>query len=213
MWPWVRTTATGLSRCFLQRLLDALGGLVARVDDHALLTGGGGDQVTVGPPGPGGEPGNEHDRPSIVVVREVVRGRNGSSSEPTGAAVPQRTHIRYGAHAGARSRTHASHRRTRRMRRRPGGQPANSGGGSSPGRSSCGSSSAGRAPGARRSVRNAVIAAALGVVVAAAWRPTRPRVFESDDEEGRRARRGHPSAAPARRRTPCDKPAEGKASR
>lgn len=53
----------GLEPMLLQRFLDALGGLVARVDDHALLTGGGGDQVAIGPPGPGGEPGNEHDRP------------------------------------------------------------------------------------------------------------------------------------------------------
>ncbi len=53
----------GLEPMLLQRFLDALGGLVARVDDHALLACGGGDQVAVGPPGPGGEPGNQHVRP------------------------------------------------------------------------------------------------------------------------------------------------------
>ncbi|CAM5469188.1 hypothetical protein SBADM41S_02265 [Streptomyces badius] len=53
----------GLEPMLLQRFLDTLGGLVARVDDHALLTGGGGDQIAIGPPGPGGEPGNKHDRP------------------------------------------------------------------------------------------------------------------------------------------------------
>ena len=53
----------GLEAMLPERFLDALGGLVARVDDHALLTRGGGDQIAVGPPGPGGEPGNKHDRP------------------------------------------------------------------------------------------------------------------------------------------------------
>ena len=53
----------GLEPMLRERVLDSLGGLVARVDDHALLAGGGGDQVAVGPPGPGGEPGNQHVRP------------------------------------------------------------------------------------------------------------------------------------------------------
>ncbi|CAG7655219.1 hypothetical protein SBRY_70055 [Actinacidiphila bryophytorum] len=52
-----------------EHVLDALGREVARVDDDALLTGGGGDHVAVGPPGPGGEPGNEHVRPSVVRER------------------------------------------------------------------------------------------------------------------------------------------------
>ncbi len=55
----------GLEAMLSDRFLDAFGGLMARVDDHALLTGGGGDEITVRPPGPGGEPGNEHDRPSL----------------------------------------------------------------------------------------------------------------------------------------------------
>jgi hypothetical protein len=55
----------GLEPMLPERFLDSLGGLMARVDDHALLTGGGGDEITVRPPGPGGEPGNEHDRPSL----------------------------------------------------------------------------------------------------------------------------------------------------
>lgn len=53
----------GLEPMLCDRVLDALGRLVARVDDDALLAGGGGDQVAIGAPGPGGEPGNQHVRP------------------------------------------------------------------------------------------------------------------------------------------------------
>ncbi|GHF87893.1 hypothetical protein GCM10018787_40700 [Streptomyces thermodiastaticus] len=59
----------GLEPMLAQRFLDAVGGLVARVDDHALLTGGGGDEIAVRPPGTGREPGNEHVRPSFVSIR------------------------------------------------------------------------------------------------------------------------------------------------
>ncbi|GGQ37316.1 hypothetical protein GCM10010233_64220 [Streptomyces pseudogriseolus] len=64
----------GLEPVLADRLRHTVGGLVARVDDHALLTGGGGDEITVRPPCPGGEPGNEHDRPSFVSVREACDG-------------------------------------------------------------------------------------------------------------------------------------------
>ncbi|GAA3072506.1 hypothetical protein GCM10020000_66570 [Streptomyces olivoverticillatus] len=47
----------GLEPMLAQCFLDALGGLMARVDDHALLACGRGDQVTVGPPqAPAGNP-------------------------------------------------------------------------------------------------------------------------------------------------------------
>ncbi|GGX95573.1 hypothetical protein GCM10010510_46230 [Streptomyces anandii JCM 4720] len=62
----------GLEPVLADRLRDAVGGLVAGVDDHALLTGGRGDEVAVRPPGPGGEPGNEHDRPSFVSIRAAA---------------------------------------------------------------------------------------------------------------------------------------------
>ena len=76
----------GLEPVLRERVLDALGGLVARVDDHALLAGGGGDHVTVGAPGPGGEPGNEHDRPSWWRTGGAAYGAGARGSEPTGAA-------------------------------------------------------------------------------------------------------------------------------
>jgi hypothetical protein len=46
--------------------LDPGGGLVAGIDDDALLTGGRGDQVAVGAPGPCGKTGDEHVGPLHV---------------------------------------------------------------------------------------------------------------------------------------------------
>ena len=42
-------------------LVDAGGGVLARVDDDALGAGTGGDDVAVGPPGACGEAGDEHE--------------------------------------------------------------------------------------------------------------------------------------------------------
>lgn len=81
----------GLEPMLPERVLDSLGGLVARVDDHALLACGGGDQIAVGAPGPGGEPGNEHDRPQFLVRRVIAA----VQSLPA-LLLSQRTHIRYG---------------------------------------------------------------------------------------------------------------------
>src|SRR5690606_29333913 len=140
----------GLQTVLADRLRDAVGGLVAGVDDHALLTGGGGDEITVRPPGPGGEPGNEHDRPSLGRYGRRATGCARGQSRPA-LPIPQRTHIRYGADAGGRlHRTHAyrpaheTHEETTRWSAR------NSGGVSSPGRSSCASSSGAPKHGARR---------------------------------------------------------------
>ena len=202
----------GLEPMLRERLLDALGGLVARVDDHALLTGGGGDQITVGPPGPGGEPGNEHDRPSCRVgTRWVVRRTCGSGQSLPALPIPQRTHIRYGAHAGGRltRRTRPS-RRTRRMRREPGGQQEQRR--RQLAREKFVRQQQRRTTARRKAqARNAVIASVLGVVVVGSGgavrdrglrqrrrrRPTRAR--EAD------ARRAAASKAP----DPCEKPAAG----
>ena len=55
-------------------LLDALGRVLARVDDHALGTGTRGHDVAVGPPGSGGEASDEHRRQSLLVWRVRVGG-------------------------------------------------------------------------------------------------------------------------------------------
>ena len=90
MWPWVRIDRDRLEPVLGDGLLDTLGGLVARVDDHALLTGGGGDQITVGPPGPGGEPGNEHDRPSIVRQQDAAVAPSRHFAVPAALSLPAR---------------------------------------------------------------------------------------------------------------------------
>src|SRR5207248_566354 len=48
---------------FGEDLVDAGLGVLARVDDHALLTGRGRDDITVGRERPGREPCDEHIRP------------------------------------------------------------------------------------------------------------------------------------------------------
>src|SRR5690606_22076456 len=99
----------GLEPVSADRFRDAVGGLVSRVDDHALLTGGGGDEVTVRPPGPGGEPGNEHDRPSSVSVRRLVTGLRARGQEPTGAANSSANpYTVRGTRRRSADRTHAS---------------------------------------------------------------------------------------------------------
>ena len=52
-------------------LVDALGGVLAGIDDDALGTGTRGDDVAVGPPGSGGEASDEHRRQSLL---DGVRG-------------------------------------------------------------------------------------------------------------------------------------------
>ncbi|EGJ78633.1 putative hydrolase [Streptomyces sp. Tu6071] len=91
----------GLEPMLRERLLDPRGGLVARVDDHAFLTGGGGDHVAVGPPGPGGETGNEHVRPLCPRVSGAASGARPGSRLPA-VPIPQPTRIRYGAHTAPR---------------------------------------------------------------------------------------------------------------
>ncbi len=50
----------GLEPVLAQQLLDAFRRVLARVDDHALLAGGGRDDVTIGLEGPCGEACDEH---------------------------------------------------------------------------------------------------------------------------------------------------------
>ena len=63
-WPWVTSTLTGLSRCSATTLGDAVGGVLAGVDDHALGAGSRRHDVAVGAPRTCGEAGDQH-RPAL----------------------------------------------------------------------------------------------------------------------------------------------------
>ena len=202
----------GLEPMLGERVLDSLGGLVARVDDHALLTRGGGDQVTVGPPGPGGEPGNEHVRPSWWRTRWCRTGRMAVQirayrrcrfhSEPiygTGtrrrsgsqdARVPIDVRDARGedpvVSKDQRRRQLAREKFLRQQQRRYG-----------------------RAP--QDPTRNAVIASVVGVLVA--WRGavrTRPGSSTATARRPTPAPRRRRAPAPRKAPDPCAKPAAGK---
>ena len=72
MWPWVSSTATGLSRCS-RSIVDLVDGVLAWIDDHALLARCGRDDVAVGLEGPCGEAGDEH-LPQLISSRKAAMG-------------------------------------------------------------------------------------------------------------------------------------------
>ena len=63
--------ADGLEAVLAHHLGDAVGGVLAGIDDHALAAGTRRHDVAVGPPGSGGEASDEHRRQSLLVSRSV----------------------------------------------------------------------------------------------------------------------------------------------